>query len=321
MKSLLNQFQLFLIFAMLAFMFSCCKGNIRNKKIRTYTYSNADSLLKVQYTGKIVLNGDLTAIKDISDNGILYIEQHIGSDKKELSVLSSGSNLEINYYVGNKLVNSNSMVRKFLEDMLPKILNNTDVALEQKVNYYHENDREELIDLFDNIENDQLFYSHFQMVLKKINAGEIEQILKIATNNLETDKYMSLILRSLPKDYFLDYSIDFDSFINAFTTIESDSYMAEVLEESYLIKSLNFDQKARLLKYCKLIEADIYMFRVLNNFLEVEKSEIIQKTIIKQSHYIESDDLRGKLFLNLRKPLSQDLTESIVISLNKSFSK
>ncbi|RKE04937.1 hypothetical protein BXY64_1968 [Marinifilum flexuosum] len=303
MKKLLH-----LTFALIAvFMLSTLPANAGNGDWDIVITKNNNwrvENIKISTNGDIEFNEDYTDVKAMSDDAYIKISMVSFGMKRKLYIRSDEGRINYRYYEGSREVDFEPKGRAWMKKMLPDIVRNSGLDLENRVNKIYK--KSGVTGFLNELQETDSDYYRSRMVkylLKnnKLDKSELQNLLREFPYRISSDYELSQIYKKYNPVFIQDPEISAE-FFNSLDEISSNYELSQVLKSVYKLNELNEEnfthfieamgdisssyEKSNLMKMAladdKLTEAQLN--KVLSEVEELsssyEKSQII-KSIIK----------------------------------------
>lgn len=317
------QFLLSLVAIVMLSSLSCTAGNgdwdILITKDNNWKMEN----IKISTNGDIKFNEDYTDVTAMSDDAYIKISMVSFGMRRKLYIRSDEGSVNYRYYEGSREVDFEPKGREWMKKMLPGIVRNSGLDLENRVNRIYKKDG--VTGFLKELEETNSDYYRSRMVkylLKNnnLNKSELKSLIREFPYRINSDYELSQIYKKYNPVFITDPEISLE-FFNSLEEISSNYELSQVLKSVYKLNELNEDnfthfieamsdisssyEKSNLMKMA--LADDKLTEEQLNVLLEevedlpstYEKSQII-KSIIKEE---------GLSSVNVDKIL--ELTESV----------
>ena len=325
MKSKSNKINV--ITFLVAFIFSASNFSAQNsitinsnKGKSKISISNSRNDFKIEYDGEIILTDDDSDIKDISRGGYIEIKKSSFGKRRKIIIEKDGSKLVRKFYVGWSEKNYYPDGKEWLKDILPEILRATTIGAQSRVDrFYTKGGAKEVITEIREMDSDYVKSAYFKLLLKKsLSANEITSTLQAIGKNINSDHYLSSILRKNQR-LFLKNPATIDAYIGAAKRVNSDHYLTQIVKSIVANKSITDNQLESLLKISSSINSDHYLSNVLKEVMDkrelntknMEQVMLLSKSI-NSDHY-KTNVLKKALKMN---SLSKEAYNTFIDSLD-----
>lgn len=279
---------------------SISRENGKSKIIR----KTGNTEYKIEYEGKITINDQDSDITGVSNGGFIKISKSAFGSKRKIEIRPEGGQLVKKYYVGNSKTDFEPEGRKWLAEVLPEILRSTTIGASSRVDRFHrQGGVSGVLAEISKLDSDYVKTAYFDLLLKKNpNSSELARIASAAGDEVESDHYLSEILKDNQKA-FLGSSEGTRAYIQATNEIESDHYQSEVLKAVIRNSDIADADLGKLLAASDNIGSDHYKSVVLSELLSKRKIEGANlATLVKATQDIDSDHYRSEV---LKKALGE----------------
>jgi len=255
--------------------------------------------IKVSSHGEIEFNKDYTDVLNISDNGYLKISMVSFGMKRKLYFRSDNGELDRLYFEGNKQVKFEPKGREWMQEVLPHVVRNSGLDLENRVNkIYNKGGVDAFLDELGETDSDY-FKSrmvHYLLDNNKLNKKEKEKLLKEFPANIDSDYELSQIFKK-HNSIFIDDSTLSLEFFNSLDKVSSDYELSQILNSVF--------------KNNKLNETNFEFFvSAMNNIdSDYEKSNLIKLAISEG----KNSNIKLDLILNNLGDIDSDYEKGIII--------
>ncbi len=282
--------------------------------------------LKISTNGDLTFNDNYTDVISLSEDAYLKISMVSFGMKRKLYISSDDGRVVYRYFEGSKEINFEPKGREWMKEVLPDVIRNSGLDLENRVNKIYEKKGVEgfLSELEETdsdyykskmvgylLKNNELKKSELQSLLRefpyRINSDyELSQIYKkynpaflldmeLSTeffNSLEelsSDYELSQVLKSVYKQNDLDNGT-FSLFIGAFDDISSDYEKSNLMKMALKDDRLTNEQLRKVLIQVEDLSSDYEKSQIIKSLLHENglSTENINQ-IIELSHSISSD--------------------------------
>lgn len=260
--------------------------------------------IKISTNGDIEFNEDYTDVKAMSDDAYIKISMVSFGMKRKLYIRSDEGRINYRYFEGSREVDFEPKGRAWMKKMLPDIVRNSGLDLENRVNKIYK--KSGVTGFLSELQETDSDYYRSRMVkylLKnnRLDKSELQNLLREFPYRISSDYELSQIYKKYNPLFIQDPEISTE-FFNSLDEISSNYELSQVLKSVYKLNELNEDnfthfieamgdisssyEKSNLMKMAladdKLTEAQLN--KVLSEVEELsstyEKSQII-KSIIK----------------------------------------
>lgn len=260
---------------------------------------NAENI-KISSHGEIKFNNDYTDIIDISDDGYLKISMVSFGMKRKLYFRSYRGKIDKLYYEGHKQVDFEPKGRKWMEEVLPKVVRNSGLDLENRVNKVYEKGG---IDAFlSELKETDSDYFRSQMVHYLLDNNELknkekEKLLKEFPSYIDSDYELSRIYKK-HNSIFIDDNILSKEFFNSLDKVSSDYELSQILSSVFINNNLNDSSFEFFISAMDNIDSDH------------EKSNLIKLAISEG----KNSGIKLDLILNNLKGINSDYEKGVIIN-------
>ena len=266
----------------------------------TVKFSNWQKEYRIEFDGEFELSEDDTDIVSISRGGYFEISKSTFGSRRRVLIEATGSgDLEKRFYIGREQVDFEPDGRRWLADVLPDIVRSTTIGAESRVDrFYRRGGVEEVMEEVSDLNGDYLRSHYIKILLEKdeLRDSELSTIIERAADDIDSDHYLSEILRSNERRFF-ESDETIEAFIEATEEINSDHYQAEVLKSVISNDRLSPKQLSKVLEAASEINSDHYMSEVLRKALkEQDMSDELISELIRAARYINSDHYQSELY-------------------------
>ncbi|CAL2063164.1 hypothetical protein [Tenacibaculum sp. 190524A05c] len=260
---------------------------------------------KIEYEGDIVLSDDDKDIVSISRGGFIEIKKSSFGKKRRVVIEAESGTLKKRYFVGWSEKSYEPEGKAWLAEILPEIIRNTTIGAEARVKrFYNRGGANAVLKEIERLESDYVSSAYFSYLMDyNLNASELTRVVEIAGNQIDSDYYLAQLLQKNQRA-FLGNSQTLSAYIKATRNIQSDYYMSQVLNKAVKNDEISDDQLGDLLQISKNIQSDYYLSQVLGKILdsrELNKSNM--EKIMSLSNSISSDYYKSQV---LKKALKKN---------------
>lgn len=255
--------------------------------------------IKVSSHGEIEFNEDYTDVLDISDEGYLKISMVSFGMKRKLYFRSQEGQLDKLYFEGNKQVKFEPKGREWMQEVLPQVVRNSGLDLENRVNkVYQKGGVDAFLSELEATDSDY-FKSrmvHYLLDNNELTKKEKEKLLKEFPSNIDSDYELSQIFKK-HNSVFLDDSTLSLEFFNSLDQVSSDYELSQILKSVFKNNKLNE------------INFEFFVSAMNNIDSDFEKSNLIKLAISKG----KNSSIKLDLILNNLDGIDSDYEKGIII--------
>lgn len=317
------QFLLSLMVVVMLSSFSCTAGNGDWDIVITKNNNWRVENIKISTNGDIEFNDEYTDVKAMSDDAYIKISMVSFGMRRKLYIHSDDGRINYRYFEGSKEVDFEPKGRAWMKKMLPDIVRNSGLDLENRVNkMYQKGGISGFLKELEETDSDYYRSRMVRYLLKnnKLNKNELRSLIREFPYRINSDYELSQIYKKYNSVFITDPEIS-EEFFNSLEEISSNYELSQILKSVYKKNELseeNFThfieamddisssyEKSNLMKMAladdKLTNAQLNLLlgEVEDISSSYEKSQII-KSLIKEE---------GLSSVNVDKIL--DLTESV----------
>jgi len=284
-------------------------------------YKNGSNSFDIEMKGEITLSDDDSDIIGISDGGFFEIQKKAFGSKRKI-IIESDRNGVLNrrYFIGRKEKEYVPTGQSWLANILPDVVKSTGLGAEARVKrIYAQGGAKAVIEEISDLDGDHVITTYYNYLLEKdLSGDEVILLLDNIGRNLESDHYISDILRS-HDDVFLISPQSTDAYIRSVKSLESDHYMSEVLKDIIDNNKISDNQVNSLLEITEGLESDHYMTEVLRDLIDERDLTSLQSTkLVELIGEIDSDHYTTEVLTDLldERELSDEVLSIITKSLD-----
>lgn len=306
---------------------------VTNSKDSNYSYSSSNkngvytihvkdkgNKFKLEYEGEITLSDDDKDIVAISRGGFLEISKSSFGGKRKLVIEAESGKLRKRYYVGWSEKSFIPEGKAWLAEILPDIVRSTTIGAEKRVNrFYSRGGVTSVLNEIDRLKSDYVQTKYYKLLLEKnLNNSELIKVIEGVGNDVDSDYYLAEILQSNQK-IFLANSQLISAYMKAAKNINSDYYLSEVLTKAVKNADISDDQLSELLQISSNIGSDYYLsqllIKILNNrdLNKTNMTKLMQISDNVDSDYYKSQVLKKALN---KKDLSKENYNTFIASMD-----
>jgi len=255
--------------------------------------------IKISTQGKIQFKEDYTDVISISDDGYLKISMVSFGMKRKLYFRSNEGKLDRLYYEGNKQIDFEPKGREWMEEVLPEVVRNSGLDLENRVNTIYKKGG---IDAFiEELEATDSDYFQSQMVNYLLENNDLDKkerkkLLQEFPPNIDSDYELSQILKKHNK-VFIDDSILSQEFFESLEHVSSDYDLSQILNSVFKNNILNDANFEFFISAMDNIDSDY------------EKSNLIKLAISEG----KNSNIKMDLILNEVNDIDSDYEKAVII--------
>lgn len=190
---------------------------------------------KISTNGDIEFNDDYTAVASISDGGYLKISMVSFGMKRKLYASSEDGRVVYRYFEGNKEVNFEPKGREWMRKILPDIIRNSGLDLENRVTKIYQ--KKGVNGFLSELEETDSDYFRSRMVsylLKnnELEKDELQSLIREFPYRIDSDYELSQIYKKYNSVFLQDAEVSAD-FFNSLAELSSDYELSQVLKSVY----------------------------------------------------------------------------------------
>ena len=248
----------------------------------------------IEYEGDIILSDDDKDIIDITRDGFIQIKKTAFGGKRKLFISSEGKGkLDRRYYVDGRKKEYEPNGRIWLSEILPEVIRSIPFGAENRVNrFYKKGGTSAVLDEVQEMESDYMRSIYLGFLLDRdLSAQELTTIIKMASQELNSDHYLSEILKKNQAAFFKNQTT-ITAYLKACKELDSDHYLLNVLKKIIRNDNIASSQMTALLQLAKNISSDHYLTEFLtavlrnDNLKETDLENILKvSSNINSSHY------------------------------------
>jgi hypothetical protein len=238
--------------------------------------------LKISTNGDIEFNDNYTDIISISDGGYLKISMVSFGMKRKLYVRSEDGRVVYRYFEGNKEVNFEPKGREWMTKVLPDVIRNSGLDLENRVNKIYQ--KKGVTGFLSELEETDSDYYSSRMVeylLKnnKLNKSELQSLLREFPYRIDSDYDLSQIYKKYNPIFLEDAEVSAE-FFNSLAELSSNYELSQVLSSVYKLNDLTNENFTLFIGALDEISSDYEKSNLMKLALHDEKLTNEQLTIL-----------------------------------------
>ena len=284
-------------------------------------FNDGSTSFEIEYKGMVTLSDDDNDIIAISNGGFFEIKKKaFGSKRRILIEAERNGSLNKRYFIGRKEKAYVPAGETWLSDILPEVIRTTGLGAESRVNKLYDNGGvSAVISYIDDVDSDHvrsMYYS--ELLTKKLNPNEIVIILNDLESNMDSDHYISEILKD-NDDILLISPATTDAYIKSAEALDSDHYMSEILRSVISNDNISDEQVSDLLDLSQELDSDHYMSEVLRELIDERELTTSQsKQLVELIGNLESDHYAVEVLTELldERELENEVLTVISASLD-----
>jgi len=254
---------------------------------------------KISANGDIEFNDDFTAVASISDGGYLKISMVSFGMKRKLYASSEDGRVVYRYFEGNKEVDFEPKGREWMRKILPDIIRNSGLDLENRVNKIYK--KKGVNGFLSELEETDSDYFRSRMVSyllqnNSLEKVELQSLIREFPYRIDSDYELSQIYKKYNSVFLQDAEVSVD-FFNSLAELSSDYELSQVLKSVY-----------------KRNELDNANFTLFIGTLDDISSDFEKSNIIKLAlHNKQLTDEQLNVLLDKVEEISSDFEKSRII--------
>lgn len=258
--------------------------------------------LKISTNGDIEFNENYTDITSVSDGGYLKISMVSFGMKRKLYVSSEDGRIVYRYFEGNKEVNFEPKGREWMKKVLPDVIRNSGLDLENRVNKIYQ--KKGITGFLSELEETDSDYYSSRMVeylLKnnKLNKSELKSLLREFPYRINSDYELSRIYKKY-NPVFLDDAEVSAVFFNSLEELSSNYELSQVLSSVYKRNDLTNENFTLFIGALGEISSDYEKSNLLKQALHDDKLTNEQLTLLlKEVEDLSSDYEKSQIIKSL----------------------
>ncbi len=262
---------------------------------------NAENL-KISTNGDVKFNDNYTAINSISEGGYLKISMVSFGMKRKLYVSSENGRVVYRYFEGNKEVDFEPKGREWMKKVLPDVIRNSGLDLENRVNKIYQ--KKGITGFLSELEaTDSDYYSSrmVEYLLKnnKLKKAELQSLLREFPYRINSDYELSQIYKKYNSVFLEDAEVSAE-FFKSLEDLSSSYELSQVLTSVYKLNNLNNENFSLFIGALGEISSDYEKSNVMKLALHDDRLTNDQLTILlKEIEELSSDYEKSQIIKSL----------------------
>lgn len=258
--------------------------------------------IKISTNGDIEFNESYTDIVSVSEGGYLKISMVSFGMKRKLYVSSEDGRVVYRYFEGNKEINFEPKGREWMKKMLPDIVRNSGLDLENRVNKLYQ--RKGMTGFLAELEETDSDYYKSRMVkylLKnnKPSKSELKNLIREFPYRIDSDYELSQIYKKHNTIFLQDAELSAD-FFNSLGEISSDYELSQILKSVYKLNDLNNENFTLFIGAMDDISSDYEKSNLMKLALHDDKlTEKQLNVLLNEVEEISSDYEKSQIIKSL----------------------
>ena len=260
-------------------------------------FKAADCTGEVRIDGKLRFNDDFTRLVGIDRGGVLRIDENDGDTRRVLEVTSGSNGLEYSWSVNGRERAFDAQGRAYLDAWTLVLFRELGYAAEERATYLVNNKgvagvlSEVALMKSDYV---QAEYLGVAMEKGKLSEADVQRVLGVAAETLDSDYYMSNVLAGAAR------GVEFSSesrrnYLTAVGTMESDYYKEGALRALLEKGRMTSAEMAIVLREATTIDSDYYRSTLLSSVADRNTMDgTLRSAYLEAVKGIESDYYRAE---------------------------
>jgi beta-lactamase regulating signal transducer with metallopeptidase domain len=267
------------------------------------TWSRPGCQVDVRIEGDVEFSTDLRDIARLGTGAYLRIEEEDGGTDRRLDITAGAGGAPVHQYrVNGDVQPFDASARAWYEGLLQQVFRRTGLMARERVAALLSSGGVAAVNLeLETLSSDHVFSLYVRELLSQADLSDAEAVgvVERAAPRVESDHYMAAILEALVQTHLGSDAV-LASFIGASRTLESDHYRAQVLGIALQRNDLPAAQVAEVLASATEISSDHYLAELLGSIssryaLEPE----LRASYLQATESIESDHYRAAVLSSL----------------------
>ena len=246
---------------------------------RSVTISNNETCIKVMdgkhsftliHTGAVEISDDNTEIVSIANGGYFeFSKKHNGKKKKVKINSNRDGTLKHQFFIGFKEYPYEPEGRNWMEEMLPEIVERTNLGSDAKMRKLYESGGVSAVhDELATKKDDHLKVDYFEFLLEQdLTEADIEETLQLATKTIDGEHYLVDLMEDNTRK-ILKSKNGKNIYMNAMQSLKSGHYKSELISE--YIDEVDFDEEnaTSLMEFIATFKSDHYFAEAVEDIAE-----------------------------------------------------
>jgi hypothetical protein len=250
----------------------------------TSRWSVKDGLQKssLETNGKITVAEDEKSISSISPGGYLKIERTTFGNSRSLFITNKDGSLNYEYKEGGRTKPFEPDGRIWLGEMLPELLNTTNIAAESRIDrLYARGGATAALGILPQLKGDHVKSQYLALLMKKnLSKTEMVAVIDAVPSHLDSDHFKLEVYKQIPPSYFENVN----QLTKVVSNLDSDHFKAQLLKPIYKSNVMN-GQGEKALQLINLLNSDHFK-------ADIAKSISFEKLSEKDLRFIVDDVIR-----------------------------
>jgi beta-lactamase regulating signal transducer with metallopeptidase domain len=267
------------------------------------TWSRPGCEVDVRIEGDVQFTADFRDVARLSSGAFLRIEEDDDGTDRRLDVTPGAGGAPVYEYRLNGEVRAfDTAARAWYEGLLVQVFRRAGLMAEERVaSLLRSGGVGAVLQELELLSTDHVFATYVQELLQQadLSEGQAVQVVDNAAERLESDHYMAEVLQAVV-DSHLQSNAVLSAFLTASRTVQSDHYRAGVLDLALRRTDLPPGHVAALLESASGIASDHYLAEVLRAMTSRYALEPgVRENYLLATESIESDHYRAEVLSSL----------------------
>lgn len=273
--------------------------------------------LKISTNGELTFNDNYTDVISVSEDGYLKISMVSFGMRRKLYVSSDDGRVVYRYFEGSKEVNFEPKGRKWMQEVLPDIIRNSGIDLENRVNKIYQ---KKGVTGFLNelVETDSDYYRsrmvNYLLKNNELKKSELQSLLREFPYRIDSDYELSQIYKKHNPAFLVDLELSTE-FFNSLEELSSDYELSQVLKSVYKLNDLDNGKFSLFIGAFDDISSDYEKSNLMKLALNDDRLSNTQlKELLVQIEDISSDYEKSQIIKSLlhRHGLSPENIKDVI---------
>lgn len=258
--------------------------------------------LKISTNGELTFNDSYTDVLSVSEDGYLKISMVSFGMKRKLYVRSDDGRVVYRYFEGNKEINFEPKGREWMKEVLPDVIRNSGIDLENRVNKVYQ--KKGVTGFLNELEETDSDYYRSRMVnylLKnnELKKSELQSLLREFPYRIDSDYELSQIYKKHNPAFMVDLELSTE-FFNSLAELSSDYELSQVLKSVYKLNDLDNGKFSLFIGAFDEISSDYEKSNLMKLALNDDKLTNQQlKEVLAQVEDLSSDYEKSQIIKSL----------------------
>jgi|GEM_PF-1803866 len=260
--------------------------------------------IKISSNGDIEFNNDYTDVVGMSEDAYIKISMVSFGMRRKLYISSDDDRIVRRYFEGNKEVAFEPKGREWMKKMLPDIVRNSGLDLENRVNKVYQ--KKGISGFLSELEETDSDYYRSRMVkylLKnnKLNKSELQNLLREFPYRIDSDYEVSQIYKKYNPVFISDPEVA-SEFFSSLKEISSNYELSQVLKSVYKLNDLSEENFTHFIEATENISSNYEKSNLMKLALKDDKLTDKQlNLILAEVDEISSDYEKSQIIKSVLK--------------------